>query len=358
MEILKTSQGNPFDGATADDIKIVEPSESSAQGYEGDSGASGYENTDDESGGNTEMVETPGAPAQENQSAPAITTEQQSAVAAPNPDLDITQVVSKYDQKALLQALGYDDYAINALNYYKEVGNLDDYLAVKSIDFTKMTPEQIMRYDYAKKYKGLPEDALNFKVEKDLRDKYGISSDLDEDQLRAPMALFSYEMDAVRKDLIDEQAKFAPPPRQAQPQADPQALRNEVLADKFVQSLMQNKAITIGADPKESVNLSVNPDKILPIIYDGEAYDAAVSVKDKNGNSTGQKDMALLTELAVFLADPVAYKKTLIDHGKTLGKKAIRNTLTNPSEENVVGTPPRQENDLFDALARRGIHRG
>jgi hypothetical protein len=358
-EIIEVAQGNPFEGASASDIKIVEPSDNTAQGSAGETGTGGFENTEDNGSANSEMdnsQEQSQPPVQK----PAETTkpEEQSATAPTVPEeLDITQVISKFDQKALLQALGYDEFAINALDYYKEVGSLDDYVAVKSIDFTKMTPEQIMRYDYARKYKGLPEDALEFKVKKDLRDKYGISEDLDEDQLKAPMALFSYEMDAVRKELIADQAKFSPPPRQAQPEVNVEQIKNEVLANPLIKTFMQNKALTLGP-AAEALNFGVDPNKVLPLLYDSEAFDAATSIKDAKGNPTGQKDFRKLLKVAALLADDEAYDKSLMDHGKSLGKRGLKEKLENPSAPNEVGVPPRQEADLFEALANRGIHRG
>lgn len=353
--ILDKSQGNPFDGATADQIKIVEPSNTAAPEYGGNNGE-GFENMEDDAQANTETESSqePNTPQPQSEAKPQ---EKQSATATPETELDIKSLVSKFGEKDLLQALGYDEFAINALGYYKEVGSLDDYVSVKSIDFTQMTPEQIMRYDYARKYKGLPEDALEFKVRKDLRDKYGITEDLDEDQLKAPMALFGYEMDSVRKELIADQAKFAPPPRQNEPEANTETLRQEILADKSVQAIIQSKAISIG-NADDALSFGIDPEKLLPILYDSEAYNAAISIKDKNGNPTSQKNTRLLMKVAALLADEDAFDAAIINHGKSLGKKVVKDKLNHPSTSSEVGVPPRQEKDVFEALARRGVHRG
>ena len=98
------------------------------------------------------------------------------------------------------------------------------------------------------------------------------------------------------------------------------------------------------------------PDKILPLLYDDDALDVALQVKDPSGKPTGKKDPAKALKFAAFIADPEAYDNALIAHGKTLGKKQEVDTLENLPKPDDNGTPLPQEKTMWDAFRNRAKH--
>lgn len=270
-------------------------------------------------------------------------------------EIPIDEIVDKVDRKALLQAMGYDEFAINAMDYYREKGNFEEYVTVKSLNFDEMTPEQIMRFDYAKRYKGLDEATLDYKIRKDLHDKYGITDDLDEEQAKAPRSLLSFEMESVRKQLKEEQAKFHAPARESV-QYDPEKQKEQLLQEKAIADFVGSKTLSLGQGEDGFKYTVKDPSSLLPVIYDGEALSQALSVKDAKGNPTDKVDFNLALEVAAFLADPVGFKKAILNHGKSIGKIAIQDKLENLTTDVDKGTPPRQERNVFEAMARRGRH--
>jgi hypothetical protein len=163
------------------------------------------------------------------------------------------------------------------------------------------------------------------------------------------MELFSYEMEKVKKTFIEEQAKFAAPQRQEEPQYDPEAEKAKILANPVIKSAAEKGFISVG--PSDTpLNLGVKKDKILPLLYDAEALDLAMQIKDGQGNPTGQKDPNLALKVAALIADPVGFEKALINHGRTLGKKGIVDTVENIDTDEVHGSPAPQEKTLWDAM--------
>jgi hypothetical protein len=82
-----------------------------------------------------------------------------------------------------------------------------------------------------------------------------------------------------------------------------------------------------------------------------------MSVRDAKGNPTGKRDPNLAIQVAAFIHNPKAFVKSFIDHGKALGKRVYKDKLENPSDKSTVGVPPRTEKTVFEAFARRGVHR-
>jgi hypothetical protein len=360
QQIFQAASGNPFAGAKAADLEVVEPQSEGndygdqidggdlPEGKEGQQGESETQEPVVNKGSESEapIVEKP----QETQAASQVET---PAPAPTSPEISINDAISKFGRTDLLKALGLDDYAIGVLDYYESKGSIDDYVAIKAINFKDMAPVDLMKYKVRRDNPELSNEAVEFLARRDMEQKYGISENLDEDQRKVPMEVFSHDMEKVRKELVQEQAKFAAPERQPEPQVDIEAERQQVLADPVIKAVVDSKSIAIG--PKESpLNLQVVPDKILPLLFDDNALDMALQIKDSSGKPTGKKDPAKAMKFAAFIADPDAYDNALIAHGKTLGKKQVVAADENlPENTGEHGTPVPEEKTLWDAFRNR-----
>ena len=358
---ISAGTGNPFAGATAKDFEVVE---SQPLGNGSDNTIDGGEDPDyqDPGQGKGEMS-NPTQEGGEQGTEPIVekpqetqpTSQADSTAPAAGPELSINDAIAKFGKADLLKALGLDDYAMGVLDYYEAKGSIDDYVAIKSINFKDMPPDALLKYKLRRDNPTVSDAAIDFMVRKKLSSEYLITDDLDDEQRAIPMEVFSADMEKVRSEFIQEQAKFSAPVRQPEPTVDIEAERQALLADPIIKGVTDSKTITVG--PKDSpLKLQVVPDKILPLLYDDDALDVALQVKDPSGKPTGKKDPAKALKFAAFIADPEAYDNALIAHGKTLGKKQEVDTLENLPKPDDNGTPLPQEKTMWDAFRNRAKH--
>jgi hypothetical protein len=303
----------------------------------------------------------PESPAPVVDNTPVITPEPvqpiQAAQPAPapvDPWASITEqdVVKRFDKKALLKAAGYDDFAIDAAEYYMATGNLADYAEVKSVDYKQLPDEEIMRKHLRQEYASLdltPEEfetlyreqvVNNFKLDPDR---------FSESEMSAGKILLKVQAARHRQQFIENQAKFKAPERQAAPEpqyVDPAAqiesAKQDVLGVPEVQQFLTERKVTLGTGDN-AYNYEVNPEEILGPLYDSREFAVRTAVKDANGqikfDANGQPvtDFKKMIKIAAFLKDMDAYESSLINHGKQLGERKIANELENPSNNQSTG---------------------
>ena len=194
--------------------------------------------------------------------------------------VDWKSALKTADKWEALKELGYDDFTIGMLKYKEQTGDYTPYLQVKTVDYTKMTPEQILKTDLRKQYPDMSEKALNFKYNKEATEKYYLNrEDYPEgsDEAEIGQELMKIDAEQKRKAFIEEQNKFkAPEPqpdldatkREADLQQQQAALGNLVMNNEATTSLQKSKSIVFGqgeesftypiADPQSLVDTAMN----------------------------------------------------------------------------------------------------
>lgn len=278
---------------------------------------------------------------------PATTPEKPAEVTA----VDWKAALKTADKWEALKELGYNSFAIDALKYYERTGSLAEYAEVKSVDYNKMTPEQLIRLDFKKKNPGLSEKTLNFKFDKELSEKYYLNrEDYPENSEEAEIGQELLRVDAEqrRKEFIAGQEQFkAPEPtpdldatkREADLQQQRAALGSAVMNNEATINLQKAKTIVYG-EGEESFNYPVTD--VQPLV------DAALNTILNSGRTdlTGVNLDVFYKQLA-YGKDPVAFETAFAKHHQAIGKKQFQTELQNVTPPNPQGTnqPAADEKD-------------
>jgi hypothetical protein len=274
---------------------------------------------------------------------------------------EVPTTIQQLREAAQVKELLKDDFITEAVKYYNETGDLTPYLQVKTVDYSKVSDEDILKMQLRKDNPTLSDKALNFLYEDAVVNRYKLNPDaFDPDQVEIGKELLGVEAAKIRQHLIDEQQKFKAPEKQ--PQVDNSAAE------------VQAWAKTVEEHP--AIKTLIN-DKRVGVEFNGEKFSWEVQdpgfIKDATVdnakffqlflNDDGSHNLEKWAKVVNYAADMDAYEKSLISHGKTLGESAIVERRKNPSDINTPAFTPgtTTEGDfseqLLNAFAAGGIKR-
>jgi hypothetical protein len=235
-------------------------------------------------------------------------------------DLTPEKVAEKFkgDKQALLKAFGFNDYIIGALDYYEKAGDLTPYLEAKSVDFTKLSDEQVIERKLREQYAsiGYSEEELKLLIEDEMASRYKQDTEAYSER-ENQLGKLRLKADATegRKAFIERQSQFKAPEVQREEVAQPDPVKQIQEAYKAysqtpdVQKFMQEKKLQFG-----DYNYEVpNPQEAIATIVDPQRWNHYVS------KLTPQEQM----KLSVYVQNMAEIEKLIIEHGRTLGKKDI-----------------------------------
>jgi len=255
--------------------------------------------------------------------------------------VDWKAAIKTADKYEALKELGYDDFTIGMLKYKEVAGDYTPYLEVKTVDYSKMTPEQLVRMDIKKKNPGMLEKALEFQTKKELNEKYYLNREdypQDSDEAIYGQERLRLDGENIRKAYTDEQSKFKAP----EPQPDVEASKKEaeqqrvkaslgeaVMNNAATKTLLSDKALVYG-EGKESFRFPIAD--VQPLI------DSALNAIVNSGrNDLSGVDMNTFFKSLAYGANPAKFEKELIDHGRSLAKGELQAELQNrsPQDQNT-----------------------
>lgn len=259
----------------------------------------------------------------------------------PQPELSLDDIVSKVkDKDALLKALGMDEYAVGAVNYYLQNGDMTPYLEVKSVDYSKFSEQALVERKLREQYAahGLSEEDMQLLIEDEVATRYKQNPEMySEKEMQLGMIRMKADARTYKNEFTERQAKFAPPPQLKQIETAPEPSYEEmvaenerrVLADAVVQNFSKQPVIKIGKDELAFNYESKNPKALLGAITDPQQTTYYTSKRDEQGriitDASGNPvpDYEFMLELAAHMTDRQNYNALLTKHGKSLGTKAI-----------------------------------
>lgn len=271
---------------------------------------------------------------------------------------DWKEALKKADKYEALKELGYDDFTIGMLKYKEQTGDVTPYLQVKTVDYTKMTPEQLIKQDMIKANPGMSDKALNFKFNKEISEKYYLNRDdypEDSDEAIYGQEQLRLDGEAKRKSFIEEQDKFkAPEPqpdldatkREAELQQQKAALGSAVMNNDATKTLQTAKSLVFG-EGEESFNYPITD--VQPLV------DTALNTILNSGRTDlSGVDMNVFYKQLAYGSNPAAFETAFAKHHQALAKKKFQSELQNVTP--VSGGVPEIEKDLTPAqqLARYG----
>ncbi len=244
---------------------------------------------------------------------------------------NIDEEIKKLDRKELLKKAGVSEFAIEIDEHISKGGSAEDYISAKSIDYNKVSDEDLVKSDLRKEYPGFSAediDELFLAKYKDIDS----TDDTDPDRKRAELQLRADAFKA-RQSKIQEQQKFKIPEtpilqkdeayEQWKQEQESQSKLKELGNNWFLQheatkSLNESKRVTIDlGEGVEPFNFDVDRPDLLTkaMIDDGETYHKLTTTK------TGEPDVKKQQLVNLFTYNPQQFIKDIFRYGVQMGER-------------------------------------
>lgn len=253
-----------------------------------------------------------------------------------------------------------DDFIKGVVEFYEKTGDITPYLAAKTVDFTKMSDEDILRRSLREQYAELSDKAFDKLYKQQVIDKFKLDPDeYTEDEFELGKELLKIEANKARQSYIEWQSKFSAPEPVADTAADEEAARmmqqfeQNVKANQLTQKLISDKKISIKTSDGDFNFELQSPDTIVDMTLDNDKFFSQFA------NQSGDIDYDRWYKTAAYSQNPEMFEKALINFGKTLGRLEVTKDIKNPSGAGSGDIPTDTSGDfatgLLQAFATRGV---
>ena len=253
-----------------------------------------------------------------------------------------------------------DDFIKGVVEFYEKTGDLTPYLQAKTVDFTKLSDEDILRRNLREQYSELSDGAFERLYKQQVVDKYKLDPDeWSEEDAQLERELMKVEASKLRSKYQEWQQGFKAPepePTDADKLVAEQMQRFEqdVKENTLTKSLLENKKISMKTQDGE-FNYEVEPSQLLEMTLDNDRFFAQFA------NEKGELDYDRWYKVAAYSSNPEQFERSLINFGKTLGRQEIAKEIKNPTVNTSGDVPTEGATDfrtgLLQAFAQRGIHK-
>jgi hypothetical protein len=254
-----------------------------------------------------------------------------------------------------------DDFIKGAVEFYEKTGDLTPYLQAKTVDFTKMSDEEIMRRDLREQYSELSDSAFERLYKQQVTDKFKIDADeWGEDDAGLGKELLRTEANKLRSKYLDWQKNFsAPEPETSNDQEQAIELMKKfeegVRNNSLTKSLLESKKLSIKTADGEFNYEIPQADTLLDMTLDNDRFFGQFA------DDSGELNYERWYKTAAYSQNPELFERSLINYGKTLGRQEITKEIKNPSNTSSGDVPTETSGDfrsgLLQAFASRGIQK-
>ena len=293
------------------------------------------------------------------------------------PVLSLDEVLKNEQPNTILKKLGFNDEALDLVNDLKEVdpkvlgilqaykqGTLGDYVRELSVDYNKMSAEDVMRHQLRLEYPKASPEAFEALYQSEVVDKYKIDPDTyTETEVSRGKLLIEAIADKKRDDLIANQQKYlmpakpepkapsGPSPEEVQKQ-QLDTYRKELTENPHVKSIIANKSVTIG-EGEEKFNYPVDANSLIDILVDPAKW--VDTMYDKDGEHYVPKTEHQML-VAAFSQDSKKFLSEYAKHLKSLGAKEVIDPIENASQpdKSTATKSEAEPKSMAEAMARHG----
>lgn len=227
-----------------------------------------------------------------------------------------------------------DEFIKGLIEYYKETGDVSAYIEAKNVDYSAMSDLDIVRRNMRSQYSDMSDKNFERLFRREVVDKYQLdASRYDEEEVELGEELLKAEASKLRSELIERQAKFKAPERQAQPEVDTTAQAEEAMAQwtekvnaaPETQSVINDGRVVIDFNGEPFAYEIDNPQEVVDMTIDNNKFFQLFQ------NEGGQIDYNRWYKVMNYASDPDTFERSLILHGKNLGGKEVVSEIKNPS---------------------------
>jgi hypothetical protein len=253
-----------------------------------------------------------------------------------------------------------DDFIKGVVEFYEKTGDITPYLAAKTVDFTKMSDEDILRRSLREQYAELSDKAFDKLYKQQVIEKFKLDPDeYTEDEHDLGKELLKIEANKARQTYMDWQKNFSAPTPVADTAGDEEAAKmmqqfeQNVKSSQSTQRLMSDKKISIKTSDGDFNFELQSPDVIVDMTLDNDKFFSQFA------NQSGDIDYDRWYKTAAYSQNPEMFEKALINYGKTLGRLEVTKDIKNPSGLGSGDIPTDTAGDfvsgLLQAFATRGV---
>ncbi len=291
---------------------------------------------------------------QDNSETPSPTVEVPKVVepaiqAQPTVQPSWQEVLKNQQPDTVLKELGYDEKVVSLSKTLKDSpqmmalfdqwinkGDLTPYLKAVTTDFTKMSPEALMRHQLLEEYPNVPEATINALYKRRVVQAYNLDSEL----------LLEADSLKVREGLISKQSQFLTPkppePKTETPTVDTVAIqkqkdfedfKNSVTGSTLTRDLMSTKQISVGEGTDKFNYPVAAPDRVVNLLFDNNAWAEKLFTKEirHDGSTSYVPNIQKQLLIATILDDTEGFFSNYAKHFKTLGSKEVITPIENAS---------------------------
>lgn len=268
------------------------------------------------------------------------------------------QKLNKFDKK---------DFFFNLLNEWENKGDLKSYLSELSTDYSKMSPEEVMRHQLSEEYKTNNQKTLDALFKNKIIKAYNLDSE-DPAEVEEGQLLLEAEANKYRPTLIERQQSklfpqvpeaVPPPPDNSVQEAEQkfEAYKSTVNKDPYAEKVFEKKQIVIGKGEDKMV-IPVDPETIKNILFDTDKWTETQFEKITNADGTFQYTPKVENQIltAQFVKDPQKFIQDLAQHYLSIGGKKAIEPLNNakPPDNVTVSNAVAEPNSLVEGMAKAG----
>lgn len=306
----------------------------------------------------------PEAPKVEEPTKVAPPVQQQTAQVT---EADWRELIKKQPEEEVLKHFGLDEKMINFLTRWKGGENLTDYLEAATVDYSKMSHEEVLRRHLMKDFGMLSPEDFEEVYRMKVIEQYKLDPEVyDEKEVRRGKLMLGVDADRIRQDLTKRQQELlfnkpAPPDNSAAEQAAQEeaarqaaqvkAYQDHVQNNQYTKELLTSNLLKIG-DGDKAFNLEVStPNDIINLLYD------PVKWSQKLYNEDGTPNVRKQLILAAIANDDNTFFSNFTKHYEMLGAKSVADRIANASEP-APGSPAKgtaESADPIVQLAKFGV---
>jgi hypothetical protein len=250
-----------------------------------------------------------------------------------------------------------DDFIKGVVEFYEKTGDLAPYLQAKTIDFTNMPDEEILRRNLREEYQDLSDKAFERLFQQQVKDKFKLDADeWGEEDSELGRELLKAEASKLRSQYLDWQKSFAAPEPQVSYDQTAEMLQkfeSEVKSNEFTKGFLGSKTLTIKTSDGEFNYEVPQADAVVDMTIDNDRFFSQFA------GDQGQLDYAKWYKTVAYSQNPELFERSLINYGKTLGRSEVTKEIKNPITSPVGDVPTEGNGDfktgLLQAFATRGI---
>ncbi len=290
------------------------------------------------------------------------------------------EVLKSQQPDTVFKELGYDDKMVKLVSQLKDLdpkviglveaykeGKHVDYLRDLTTDYSKMSPEEVMRHQLRQDYPTASSQQLDALFKREVTKAYSLDSD-DEDEKMEGQLLLEARADKHRATLIANQQQFLIPkftePKAPEPDKEGEEARQkfEVYRTQFndnqyTKNIFATNQISIG-EGEEKFTYPVKPDALTNVLFNGERWMEKMS--DVKNNPDGSKTFTPNAKKQMLVAAVAEYGEDFFiqyaKHFKSLGGSKVVDTIDNakPPDNNTPSAAPKAPETVAEAMARQG----